>query len=152
MLALVPLVTTIAPSKWFVAFRRTSPLQWVQRWVPGEFKHVCCYGFVPGLDVWVFVHPSLNDIGLFLVPDFASDLYIKRANEDAVVVEFVPPIVNRRRWWKPSLLCTGIVAGVIGARSSALRPDRLLRDLLREHAEIVFGEVSGLHRGTPAGE
>lgn len=133
-----PAVTHIAPAEWFLAFRRSSPVPWVQR-LPGRFKHVACFGLVPGQGVWLFVEPTLTRCDLAAVPDRVADRYMEHVTFDAVVVRYVPPPVPRRRWWWPGLFCTGAVAAVVGLRSGALRPDRLFRDCLADGGEVIAG-------------
>lgn len=153
MLTLRPLVTYTSPAKWLVCFRRTSPLPWVQRLVPGDFKHVQAFGAIPGSDLWVFFQPGLNSVEVRVVPDAAAAGFIAAMIEDAVVVEVVAPVAAPPRpWWKPMLFCTGMVAGLVGCRSGALRPDRFLRDLLAEGATIIdAGPENGMADPTEAG-
>jgi hypothetical protein len=126
----------IRPTHWFLVFRRRSPLWWVNL-VPGKHKHVCAFGPIPGQDIWLFLDYSLHRLDIVVVPDAQADDAMAAVMSGATVVRFTPPEIAPARWWRPLALCTGLVALACGIRSGALRPDRLLRDVLAEGGTII---------------
>lgn len=134
---LVPIVSQPTPTEWFIAFRAETTSFWVRFLTFGHWKHVACFGYVPGADVWVFFEPGLNAIALRVVPDGAADGEISEMIDGATVVKLTVPLVRSRRRWRPLFLCTVAVAQLTGARSCALRPDRFLADCLAEGATLV---------------
>jgi hypothetical protein len=134
-----------SPPEWFIAFKRTSQFWFLRLAALGRYKHVSCFGHVPAAGAWVFYDFGVNAASLSVVPDRLSDAPIGAAVEDALVLKFVPPLVVTGFHVKPGFTCATAVAHLTGVRSSALRPDRFLRDCLAAGAEIVLDEEPSPH-------
>lgn len=132
---LVP--TRYRPDTWFVCFREESPW-WPARLVTwGKWKHVACYGFVPGQRLWLMYEYTFRSIAICVGPENGSNDLLNAMDRDALVVMFRARR-SPRRWWSPIATCTTNVASIIGSESRALRPDRFLRDLLKEGGEVIL--------------
>lgn len=125
------------PAVWFVCFREETPW-WPVRWLMrGRWKHVACYGFIPGQNLWLMYEYTFRGISICVGPEKGSDQLLNAMDRDALVVSFQARRVPRRRW-APVATCTSNVAQIVGSESRALRPDRFLRDLLREGGEVIL--------------
>lgn len=135
---LVPLAVSVTPAEWFIVFRRSTTSR-LAYWLSfGRYRHVACFGYVAGVDAWLFFEPGIDDIAALVVPDGdAAVQAISNMVKGARVVKLTAPIVFPKRSWRPLFVCTVMVARLTGARSCALRPDRFLRDLLAEGAVDV---------------
>lgn len=129
---------------WHVIFHRQK------RWWSGPHSHVSLAGF--SNDTWL--HLDLQREGVSVasiyhydeVQDFLSFLLTHYT-----VVRFGPTISEKRHFWKP-MTCVSFVKHTLGVRSSALLPDGLLRDLVRNYGSEVLNETpqSRRNRGTEA--
>lgn len=137
---LVPI--SLRVDTWFVCFKRRSPTWFFQTFVPGRYKHVAAYGWVPGQDLFVFFEAAINNVALCVAPSNACAPLQDAMLRDATVVEFKADHAARR-FWQPVMTCTSAVAQIIGTKSRALRPGRLLADLLAEGGEIILEAPSG---------
>lgn len=154
---LVPMTISVTPTEWFIAFRPASTSRLARFLAWGFYKHVSCFGYVQGANAWLFFDPGLFDIAVTLVPDGdVAEIAIRNTIERATVVKLTAPLVPLQRAWWPVLVCTVMIARLVGARSCALRPDRLLRDLLAEGAVLVrmaeadAGQATGADRRAAA--
>lgn len=131
-------LTPYAPQVWNVVFNREAASGWA-RWVPGRYKHVRAYAFVPASQVWLFYDVSFvgTDISAvphgqhwdklweFIGPDTASDI---------VSVTMLPP---RRRRFPWSNWCTSALRHLLNLPGGALRPDAFYRECV-ENGGIPF--------------
>lgn len=134
-------VIHVRPPHWIICFRRRSPFWFFNTFIPGRHKHVIAFGPLPGQGVWLFTELTLQRLDLAVVPDKEADDAMIDAMRDSVVVHFETPEFTGWRW-RPLCLCTTIIAQVIGVKSRALRPDRLLRDVLAQGGQIIEGPAS----------
>jgi len=144
------------PPVWFVCFHRTSPTWWVQRLPLGRWKHVNCFGFIPGQKTWVFYDYALDGSQIAVVPDSQPswvDAHMQHFMRDARVLEYATP-ADGRGFWQPIAVCVSEVSAMIGSKSRALRAGRFLRDLLREGATIYQREpdYDAGHESPPIGQ
>lgn len=127
--------------EWFISFKRSTPIR-IAQWltIGQEFKHVSCFGFIPATGCWLFHDWCSTDTGLWVVPDQDADRMLSRAQDDAVIVRFVPPLFITRDRFKIGMWCVPSVAHLTGVNSCALRPDALFRDVLAQGGEIIIGK------------
>lgn len=124
-------------STWFVCFDTTTPTWWV-RLIPGRYKHVRAFGFVPLMGLWIFFDVALAGHSLFVARDGTPqcEAMIERWWNGCDVLKVKrsrgPAGLSRIGLW-----CVPAVAGLIGVRSGALRPDGLWRECVRQGAEIL---------------
>lgn len=126
------------PDFWLVMFMDRTSTAWLDRLIPGRWKHVSAVGYFPDARCWVRVDPTLRGIwvdvrrseeaGNWLdqVAAGGGVLKVQARRSDAKVF---------RQFW-----CVPAVAAMVGSRSGALLPDRFWRDLISEGAEIVADE------------
>ena len=128
------------PITWLLVFSPKSAIWWVDRLVPGQFKHVMACAYAVEAKAWVAYEVTLVRTQILVMPDPAWDRFIAaRINSGASVLR-----IERRDgcWWTGRLgsWCVPAVKRLIGLRSGALRPDRLFADCLRAGAAIVHGK------------
>lgn len=125
-------------STWFLCFDRSSPTWWV-RLIPGRYKHVRAFGFVPLMGVWVFFDVTLAGQWFVLARDGTDEFeaMVERWWRGADVMKIKrqrgPIGVARFGLW-----CVPAIAGLIGVRG-ALRPDGLWRECIRQGGEPLQG-------------
>lgn len=125
---------------------------WHDRLAFGRYKHVSCFGYVPGSDVWMFVEPAYEGTRLEVVPDGpGAQAVIERlfGIADGMMVEASkdkPPI-----WYCALGWCVPHVARVIGRGFGALRPDALWSALEPYALETFHREAAENQAGSGAG-
>jgi hypothetical protein len=137
---LLPTDAASAPTRWMVVFKRRSDLWWVNLFVPGRFKHVCAFGFVPACDCWVFYDVGFERTSINLARGRAARYLMLDWARDAEVLA-MPKLQNAPVLYNSyTFICTTAIAALIGI-PGALLPDRLHAQCLRHGAEIVAWEV-----------
>lgn len=127
---------------WLVAFWEDTDTL-IRKLVPGRFKHVAAFGYCAPARTWLFVDNALQGTRNYLVPDGEhSERTLAQWTSGATVLKIAAKTPASGVWVTPKLLlCTTNVAALIGLRRSALLPDGLYRQLLRENAEIICGRM-----------
>lgn len=126
-------------SSWWVIFHPKSETPWVNRVVPGRFKHVTVVGYSPVADMIVFFDTAFGRAAIAVLPRSESALaeldrwaggcsILKMATVDRPLVKR-PPLAP--------LWCVPMVRALVGVPGGALRPDKFWRDCLRHGAEIL---------------
>lgn len=127
------------PIRWTLCFDETGG-HWLSRWIPGRFKHVRAFGFVPVQDIWIFYDVTLKGTVLraarFNTAAAGRLLSAWSANSQLVSIE---PVAQSRRF-PCGFWCVTAIKHLIGLRSGALRPDALWRDCL-EHGAVTLDEA-----------
>lgn len=139
----------VSPKRWQVCFAAHSDIWWVQRLVPGRFKHVRAFGFVPIEQVWVFVDVTLGGVTVQAARDGtnSADWLIHEFIKDCEVLS----VEARRSTGVPvGGWCVPSIRRLLGIPGGALLPDRLWRDCLR-HGAVPLDEVSRPDTATDAG-
>lgn len=131
----------VRPAWWFLCFAKSSPTWWAQMFVPGPYKHVSAFGFVPGQKLWVFSEMTARGVELAVVPDGQANSAINAMVAGALVVEWVPPAEPPQTFWPPLNHCVAHVAALVGIKSRALRPERFLRDVLAAGGRILDADA-----------
>jgi hypothetical protein len=122
------------PTIWWVMFAKQTDTWWTNL-IPGTYKHVRAAGYHPGSDSIVFVDVGMQRTMISVgtghgawdaLADWMSDMEVVtyRPQHDRRTV-----IPMRFGYW-----CVPAIKHLLGIRSGALRPDALLRDLLRNGA------------------
>lgn len=128
----------LEPEVWHVVFWGASDSAWVNRLVPGRFKHVSAFGRVGACGVWIFVNPTFARLQLALVPEgklaaAAMSEWLIEGNEAVSV----PAKRDGGAALRPLFSCVSAIAHITGVRSCALRPDAFRRDCLANGGEPV---------------
>lgn len=144
-----------APTEWFVVFQRASSWAWLDRLVPGEFKHVLAIGWVPHSGTWLWFNPTMSGlVSLVLVDGLPAWEMINREFEGAKVVRMLGRLPTRDdpARWPLGAWCVPLVANVVNVRSGAVTPTGLLRDCLAIPGSTVVSDEGFDASGRPARE
>lgn len=131
------------PDVWTLVFKRTSSSRFRSFIALGRYKHVCAYGYVPFLHVWVFFDPHWEGNAVFIAADGeAAKALIKEWIVDADLIRM--PQLDFRPIWTPPIFgwCTPSIRRLIGLPGGALRCDALWRQCL-EHGGEPFERNDG---------
>lgn len=138
------------PWTWLVVFHRDCRTRWVNRLVPGPFKHVSAIGFSPLNQTWIFYDPAIERTKIQIVRDGADATRIlARWIAGATVVEMHLRFEERGPRWRVGLWCVPMIAQLLGIRSGAVLPLGLLRDCLRQGGKVI--QDDGGRPGSAAG-
>lgn len=131
-------VTVMAePETWSVVFHR-RPANWFFNLIAmGHFKHVTAVAWVPAARVWIVYDVGFRRTRIIVLPDNDE----AKAEIGHHLVGNAVVTLKRRDDALPimrlGLFCTTAVKHLIGLRSSALRPDGLFHDCLRNGGTVV---------------
>jgi len=123
------------PAFWYVVFRRSSTLRWLDRIVPGPWKHVLAIGYFPDARCWIAIDPMLCGFQVDVQRREEAGNFLDRIVGDGGVLRVEARRGPVRRL--PSFWCVPAIAAMVGSSSGALLPGGLWRDLVAEGAEIV---------------
>jgi hypothetical protein len=132
------------PTSWCVVFNREATSGW-SRFVPGRFKHVRAYAFLPATRTWLFYDVSFAGTEIMAIPD--------GADARAAIWSFIGPpgrsyvvsvtrLARRRRLFPWSNWCTSALRHLLNLPGSALRPDAFHRECLA-HGGTPFEDSDG---------
>lgn len=135
------------PWKWLVIFHRECGTFWVNRLVPGRYKHVSAVGWSARTGVWVFYDPAIDKTSILTAHDDEEGLTIlAKWIEGATVVQM--PLGGGSVWrWRFGFWCVPAIAHLIGIRSGAVRPSRLLLDCLAQGGRLIQRDGQPQHEG-----
>lgn len=139
------------PTEWFVVFHRKSGRKWVKWLSRGRYEHVSAFAQVKKAGVWLFFEVMAGRTEILAVPDDQADALLGFYSERGLIVRMMAPIpADNRLKLKPGFWCVPAVAHLLGLRTCALRPDRLLRDCLANGGTIVVSDDDEIRRGPGA--
>lgn len=120
------------PEVWNVVFNRDAASWWM-RYIPGRYKHVRAYAFVPALKLWLFYDVHFGGTRLFAMPDgpeAIDAIYSFIGPEGASDIVAVRCRRGRRRRFPLANWCTPAIRHLTGLPGGALLPDGFYRDCL----------------------
>lgn len=119
------------PAEWHIVFLRRTNVWWLNWIVPGRFKHVRAFGYVPETDCWIFYEVGFQTtirIGRGLsVPGLIASWV---GDGEVLIVRATP--ADRTR--TVVFTCTSAMANLIGAPVRCVAPDVLHEHCLRHGA------------------
>jgi hypothetical protein len=120
------------PGAWVVVFDPMAT-NWLARIIPGRFKHVRAFGYVPFLHVWIFYDANFAGIEIIIAKDGADSHEMIRLWSTGCECVLMPrrPHANESTAVSLSGWCVPAVARLIGLPCGALRPDGFLAHCLR---------------------
>jgi hypothetical protein len=126
-------MTGYEPTSWCVVFNLDAASGWA-RFVPGRFKHVRAFAFIPKCRTWLFYDVSFAGTELMAIPDgpdarAAIWSFIGPPGKSCVVS--VPRLPRRRRLFPWSNWCTTAIRHLLNLPGGAVRPSAFHRDCLR---------------------
>lgn len=136
-------------TEWFVVFQTATASGFLDRIIPGKFKHVCAFGWSAGCQVWVFFDPAQRMLHASVAPagklgDEAVSRFIHyRGRESSVLKMARQAGRGRSHFMRGGFWCTSTIAHLLNMPGGALLPDRLWRDCINANAKIV---IDGLRR------
>jgi hypothetical protein len=145
--AIVPgaAITEYEPTHWMLVFWPRAAKDWVNRWVPGRFKHVSAIGYVARTQMWLFYDIQLPRTVIVAVPqDHGGELVAGRFMTNNAVLQ-MPVNLAGRRWGVMTPWCVGGIKHLIGLKSCALTPDGLWRDCIANGAEVLSDATPTRH-------
>lgn len=127
------MIADYEPAVWSVVFNREAETGWAS-WVPGRYKHVRAYAFIPATRTWLFYDVHFGGVRMMAVPDGPESL--------AAIFSFIGPpgrsdIVSmrrlpaRRRRFPWSNWCTTALRHLLNLPGGSVRPDAFYRDCLK---------------------
>lgn len=131
------------PEQWLLAFDPHTENR-LARAVPGRFKHVRAFGYVPFLHVWLFLDPTFAGIEVWVAAKGeAADAMAAQWTRGCTVV-LMPrrPHANQALALAASGWCVPVVKRLIGLQSGALRVDALFGDCLRQGGRLYGQQLS----------
>lgn len=138
--------TGFEPTAWLLIFHISTGKPWLDRLIPGFFKHVSAVGWVSDAQVWIAYDVSWRRTSLKLLPDEEGTRFYALAQRGngvlkvAVNLELRGSAMFRAGFW-----CVPAMKHLVGSRSGALRPDRLWRDLVASGAEVFSNDGIAPH-------
>lgn len=141
-----PLPTIIEPEHWTLAFFRTSPHWWVQM-VPGRYKHVSAFAWVPDLRLWLVYDITLGGTRLLLLPDSMEAQ--RRLADMTLGADLVRMPRQLRKSNAPpfaAFYCVPAIKHLIGLRCGALLATGLWRHCLANGGQPLHGAETSTTR------
>jgi hypothetical protein len=135
------------PAVWCVVFNTEAASGWA-RWVPGRFKHVRAYAYVPKTKLWLFYDVNFAGVSLMALPGDATCPLVKAAIANFIgppgksFVVAMPRLPQRKRLFPWSNWCTSGLRHLLHVPGGALSPDGFRRDCLA-NGGIPFEDEHG---------
>jgi hypothetical protein len=101
--------------------------------VPGRFKHVRAYAFLPATRTWLFYDVSFSGTSIQAIPDGPDSraaIWSFIGPPGCSYVISMPRMPPRRRWFPWSNWCTSSLRHLLNLPGSALLADGFYRDCL----------------------
>lgn len=141
MIRLVSAGAAGQPERWILAFRRTTDSRLINWLACGRYKHVSAFGYIREVDHWVFMDWRTVALDIIVARGTGATRLMNYYTRDA---DMLGMPARSREIGGPQfgLWCVPAVKQLVGIRGSALRPDALFRDCIRQGAEILSHESS----------
>lgn len=129
--------TPLEPQFWVLVFSRVAHQPWQRYCVPGRYKHVRAYAYLPATQTWLFYDVHLHRTQILVVPDCDAALGILALWQRDADLLRMRRRDDARIFFRIGFWCVPAMKHLIGLRSGALRPDALWRDCVRAGAERI---------------
>jgi hypothetical protein len=130
--------TDFEPMSWLLIFHVSTHKPWLDRLLPGRFKHVSALGYVEAAKCWLVVDVALSRMAVKVAAHRAGDTLAARIMAGNGVLRVkVRHETSRLVGGRFGFWCVPAMKHLVGADTGALRPDTLWRDLVASGAEIV---------------
>lgn len=122
------------PATWVLVFCRRG--DGLARFLPGKYKHVRAYGYLPDMKLWVLVDPACSGLSIAVVPDdYRAVLQLAQFTWKSDLVRIKHQ--GARRFFPLAFTCVGAVKHLIGLNSGALLLSTLHRHCLRSGGRVL---------------
>lgn len=125
------------PTSWLVVFHISTRWPWLDRLIPGRFKHVSALCWVASADSWLIYDVSARRTSVKIAKGSAGTEVAARIMADNGVLRVQVERSPQRFVCRVGFWCVPAIRHLLGCRSGALLPARLWRDLVAEGAEVV---------------
>jgi hypothetical protein len=127
----------IEARRWTVVFHRRAENWFFAAIAMGEFKHVSAFAFIPELGIWTIYDVGFRRTRLIHLADtdHAKSILAGIIRGNCIVTVDVG--TGGLPLMRAGLFCTTAIKHLIGARSRALRPDRLFRHLVAQGGAVA---------------
>ena len=122
----------IEAKRWTVVFHRKSEHLLFRLLAMGRFKHVSAFAWIPELGIWTIYDVGFRRTRLIHLADGQHAHAVIAALAVGNVLVTVDAREDSLPLMRAGLFCTTAIKHLIGARSSALRPDSLYRHLVAQ--------------------
>lgn len=125
---------------WFIVFEPMLERRLWNTFIPGRFKHVFAFGYVPEVRTWVLIDPAFSGMETVLIPAHEFIRYMSKVTPGCAILKMT---ARKSKGCNLRLVacCTSAVRNILGLPGrgivSAL-PSVLYRDCLRAGAEVVY--------------
>lgn len=127
---------------WYVAFFNDARRYWWSPLCRDGFRHVAAFAFDAAARVWLLYDVTLARTHIRALNEEQIGGWLDALPDHARVVHFTAPAEPRPPSLRLGFWCTPAIAHAVGARSRALRPEALYRDLLAQGARPAFESPS----------
>lgn len=138
MISLVRNSAAGQPARWVLAFQRTTESRLIDWLASGTYKHVSAFGYIAEVDHWVFLDWRFATIDVIVARGAAATQLTGYYTRDADLLGMAPRKTGHGM--RLGLWCVPAIKHLVGIEGSALRPDALWRDCIRQGAEILSHE------------
>lgn len=130
------------PAGWYVCFHGTGKRGWWDVFTRPGYRHVLAFAYAAHAERWLIYDVTQHRT---LIRALTTDVFlhwVANLPTGRKIVLFEADGVEAEPAWRVGFWCTTAVAHLVGARSRALRPEALYRDLLAQGARPAFQEPS----------
>lgn len=122
---------------WLVFFGPGEPpIRWWQWFFDPGYQHVSSLSYFADAARWVYYDPGFDVTAIELWKNEDVGQRLGQLLHDSTAILRIPS-GRARRMTPASFYCVGAMKALLGVRSRALSPKALMRDLLRQGAELV---------------
>lgn len=125
-------MTGYEPTSWCVVFNVEAASTWM-RFIPGRFKHVRAYAFIPKTKTWLFYDVHFSGTKLMAIPDGPDSraaIWSFIGPPGCSYVVAVPRLPPRRRRFPWSNWCTPALRHLLNLPGRAVLPDHFYQDCI----------------------
>jgi hypothetical protein len=128
------------PSAWYVCFMGAERRHWWDCLSPPGFYHVLAFAYAARAERWLIYDVGQDRSIIRALPAADFDRWISALPPGRTIVHFEAGDAPARPFHRAGFWCATAVAHLVGARTRALRPHALYRDLLAQGARPAFQE------------
>jgi hypothetical protein len=138
-----------SPGRWLVVFDKAASNGFTSLIAMGKYKHCRVFGWVPEVNCYVFVDCQFGGMTVQVASGGAAKALMLEWTENADVLAFNSRADFPAAIWRfTPLICTTVVAKLLGLSGRAWRPDALYVECLRAGGVPIHGRTQGTAAGT----
>lgn len=125
------------PLSWLLVFQESTGRRWLDRIIPGRFKHVFAIAYLSEPDLWLFYSVSMRRTVVSAIPAPAGEQVADRHMAGATVLRMTVQPGSSNWGSRIGFFCVPAMKHLVGLRSGALLASTFYRHCLRAGAEIL---------------